>query len=228
MRKDIGWHDNRENGSGIITSTLASDVQLLAGVSAEGTQISVEGGIAVLAALIMAFIFSWPMAICGIGVLPFILVCGAIAQKADQQNMLGMEDDKGSDDLEKTDDAKQSKILAADSIANYKTVASFGHDQILINEFSAINMRSAASDQKAAYLYAVSLALSVAINNGIFGLLYLGAAELYFAYPDYEYTQFDKMFIAMFVWIFGAFTAAQATAMGPDIGNGKKAALKIF
>lgn len=37
MRKDIGWHDNRENGSGIITSTLASDVQLLAGVSAEGT-----------------------------------------------------------------------------------------------------------------------------------------------------------------------------------------------
>lgn len=39
-----------------------------------------------------------------------------------------MEDAQGSDDLEHTDDAKQSKILAADSIANYKTVASFGHD----------------------------------------------------------------------------------------------------
>lgn len=37
MRKDIGWHDNRENGSGIITATLASDVQLLDGVSAKGT-----------------------------------------------------------------------------------------------------------------------------------------------------------------------------------------------
>ena len=26
VRKDIGWHDNRENGAGVITSTLASDV----------------------------------------------------------------------------------------------------------------------------------------------------------------------------------------------------------
>jgi len=26
MRKDIGWHDDRENSAGIMTGTLASDV----------------------------------------------------------------------------------------------------------------------------------------------------------------------------------------------------------
>ena len=26
LRKDIGWHDHRENSSGIMTSTLSSDV----------------------------------------------------------------------------------------------------------------------------------------------------------------------------------------------------------
>ena len=26
IRKDIGWHDHRENSSGIMTGTLASDV----------------------------------------------------------------------------------------------------------------------------------------------------------------------------------------------------------
>lgn len=36
LRKDIGWHDDRDNSAGILTGTLASDVQLLAGVSAEG------------------------------------------------------------------------------------------------------------------------------------------------------------------------------------------------
>ena len=36
MRKDIGWHDLRENSTGIITSTLASDVQLLNGVASDG------------------------------------------------------------------------------------------------------------------------------------------------------------------------------------------------
>ena len=91
VRKDIGWHDNRENGAGVITSTLASDVQLLSGVSARGSAVAFEAGSAVLAALIMAFYFSWPMALCGLGVVPFIIICGAIQQKADQENMLGME-----------------------------------------------------------------------------------------------------------------------------------------
>ena len=36
IHKDIGWHDHRENASGIMTGTLASDVQLLNGVSSEG------------------------------------------------------------------------------------------------------------------------------------------------------------------------------------------------
>lgn len=26
LRKEIGWHDNRDNSSGVVTSTLASDV----------------------------------------------------------------------------------------------------------------------------------------------------------------------------------------------------------
>lgn len=36
LRKDIGWHDHRDNSAGIMTGTLASDVQLLNGVSSEG------------------------------------------------------------------------------------------------------------------------------------------------------------------------------------------------
>ena len=34
--------------------------------------------------------------------------------------------------------------------------------------------------------------------------------------------------VAMFVFIFGAFTAAQSIAMGPDIKKATKAAMKIF
>jgi len=36
VRKNIGWHDDRMNSAGVMTATLASDVQLLNGVSAEG------------------------------------------------------------------------------------------------------------------------------------------------------------------------------------------------
>jgi len=53
-------------------------------------------------------------------------------------------------------------------------------------------------------------------------------AELYKAYPDYKYTNFSEMMLSMFVFIFGAFTAAQSISMGPDIKKATKAAMKIF
>lgn len=91
IRKDIGWHDHRENSSGIMTGTLASDVQLLNGVSSEGIGVQIEGGVAVLTGVVAAFILSWPLALCTIGLLPVFLICGAIQQKADQENMMNME-----------------------------------------------------------------------------------------------------------------------------------------
>ena len=36
------------------------------------------------------------------------------------------------------------------------------------------------------------------------------------------------MFIAMFCFVFGAFTAAQSMSMGPDLAKATKAAQKIF
>jgi len=39
---------------------------------------------------------------------------------------MGMEEQETEN--EKSDDAKESQILATDSITNYKTVASFGND----------------------------------------------------------------------------------------------------
>jgi len=53
-------------------------------------------------------------------------------------------------------------------------------------------------------------------------------AELYRAFPTYKYTNFQEMNLAMFVFIFGAFTAAQSMAMGPDVAKATKAAMKIF
>ena len=77
-------------------------------------------------------------------------------------------------------------------------------------------------------MYALSYGISVMIQNGVFALLYLAQAELFYKWPEYKYTSYDRQYIAMFVFIFAAFTAAQAQAMGPDMQKAKAAALKIF
>ena len=78
IRKDIGWHDQRDNAAGIMTSTLASDVQLLNGFASEGVAVQTEAMGSVLTALIGGFIFSWPMTLVGIGVAPIMLICTAL------------------------------------------------------------------------------------------------------------------------------------------------------
>lgn len=83
LRKDIGWHDHRDNSAGIMTGTLASDVQLLNGVSSEGLGAQIEGFFAVMTGLVVGFILSWPLALVMLAMLPIFLICGAIQQKAD-------------------------------------------------------------------------------------------------------------------------------------------------
>ena len=126
VRKPIGWHDERDNGAGIMTATLSSDVQLLNGVSSDGIAVMVESIVAVLTGLIFALIFSWPMALVGLGIMPFFMVAGVIVAKADNENMMAIEEKESSDDV--SDDVKAVQILSSDSIQNYKTVASFGND----------------------------------------------------------------------------------------------------
>lgn len=106
MRKDIGWHDMRDNSASIMTSTLASDVQLLNGMSAEGKAIGIEAMAAMLTSIIAGAIFSWPMTLVGVGITPLILIFGAIAQKADNEAMMGQEDKTTDEDV--TDEQKES------------------------------------------------------------------------------------------------------------------------
>lgn len=126
LRKDIGWHDHRENSSGIMTSTLSSDVQMLNGVSSDGLAVMTEAVVCLLFAVGFSMYWSWPMACVALVATPLIMICGAITAKADMDNQMGMEEQETEN--EKSDDAKESQILATDSITNYKTVASFGND----------------------------------------------------------------------------------------------------
>ena len=42
LRKHIGWHDDKNNSSGVMSATLASDASNLQGASAEGKAIQIE------------------------------------------------------------------------------------------------------------------------------------------------------------------------------------------
>jgi len=90
LRKNVGWHDSRDNSSGVMTATLSSDVQLLNGVSSDGIAAGVESATALLFGICFAFSWSWPIACVCMGVIPFIMIGGYISAKADNE-MMGVE-----------------------------------------------------------------------------------------------------------------------------------------
>ena len=83
LHKEIGWHDDSTNGSGVLTATLASDVSTLNGVSSEGRAAQIEAMAALMWGLILGFIFSWPMALVGLGIAPFLVFGTFISQKVE-------------------------------------------------------------------------------------------------------------------------------------------------
>jgi len=121
----------------------------------------------------------------------------------------------------------QSEIntLAGDTIANYKTVQSLGHEEKLFEKLNEMLTRQKNEEVKKSHVIAIAVGFGVAIQNVTFGILYLVIAELHYYFPHLNYAD---MFLAMFAVIFGGFSAAQASSMGPDLAKGIDAAEKIF
>jgi len=110
LRKHIGWHDDKDNSSGVLSSMLAGDVQTLNGASSEAFATTLEAAFALLWAVAIGFYYSWPLATVFMILLPLMMLGAALGARHDS---------KGFNTSEET---KHASRLAADAIANYKTI----------------------------------------------------------------------------------------------------------
>lgn len=206
-----------------MSATLSSDASNLQGASAEGKATQIESMAALMWGVILAFIFSWPVAICGFLICPFIVISSAVSAKLDKQTVFnaGEENQDGKEQ-------NAAELLVGDTIQNYKTVQSFGNDQVIIEEYQEIILQQMQGEIIGGRIFGFSWGLSQAIQNMSFGVLYYCTARLQAAWPDYEYLNGEDMYIAMFSLLFGAFTAGQASQFGPDMIKAKASAVKIF
>ena len=71
--------------------------------------------------MVIGLIFSWRISLIAIGLIPFLILGGAINVKI-QAGMNEFDEEA----------YKDANLIAGDSIINYKTVASFGHDYLIV------------------------------------------------------------------------------------------------
>lgn len=59
LQKNIGWFDEQDNQSSVLTSVMASDAAILNGAAAEALGPATEGFFALFGGLVIGFIFCW-------------------------------------------------------------------------------------------------------------------------------------------------------------------------
>lgn len=214
LKKNMGWFDKRENAPGVVTSVLASDAQTLNGASTEGLAVMVESFFALVVGMALGFSFSWKVSLVALGVTPFMMLGGFINAKFQQ----GMSDfDQAA--------FKDANLLAGDAITNYRTVSSFGYDDLLLKEYDRLIEIPLKTNLRKAHCIGFWFGFSQFVQYGVFALLYWAGAM--FSYHDPS-TSGEDVFLATFAMMFGAFAAGQANQFGPDMGKAKKAGMTIF
>jgi ABC-type multidrug transport system fused ATPase/permease subunit len=110
-----------------MTVVLAKDTQAVEGVATESAAIMLQTMCALILSLIMGFFYSWQLVLFFFGFIPF-LILGSIMQMKYDPNV-------GKETLNQDHSETKADVIASDCILNYRTVQSFGSDDIMIAEF---------------------------------------------------------------------------------------------
>lgn len=81
LQKHIGFFDDKENAPGVISASMASDAQIINGVSAEGLASSMEAGFATLGGIVIGFIYNWKISLVCLACTPFMILGGLMNAK---------------------------------------------------------------------------------------------------------------------------------------------------
>jgi ABC-type multidrug transport system fused ATPase/permease subunit len=81
LTMNIGWFDEKENATSILTSAMASDTAIVNGVSTESLAPQLEGNFALFAGIGIGFWACWQESVVMIFVAPFLMLGGLLEMK---------------------------------------------------------------------------------------------------------------------------------------------------
>lgn len=124
LEKNIGWFDEQENQSSVLTSAMAQETALINGASSEALGPYTEACFALFGGIIIGFYFCWQESLITLGCVPFIIV----------GNYIGVEFEKGLGGAT-GENEKKANLLIGDAINNFKTVQSFGYEHLIVQSY---------------------------------------------------------------------------------------------
>ncbi|KAJ0989938.1 hypothetical protein J5N97_008294 [Dioscorea zingiberensis] len=213
LRNEIGWFDDTNNTSGMLSSRLESDASLLKTIVVDRSTILLQNVGMIVTSFIIAFILNWRLTLVILATYP-LMVSGHISEKLFMQGYGG--------NLSKT--YLKANMLAAEAVSNIRTVAAFCSEKKVIDLY-ADQLKEPAKHsfrrgQAAGIFYGVSQCF---LFSSYALALWYGSVLM-----GKELASFKSVMKTFMVMIVTALAMGETLALAPDIIKGNQMASSVF
>lgn len=213
LKMPITWLDQPRNSAGSLSARLASDCHTVNGLTTTYVGILIQNIANLVSGIIIAFIYEWRTSLVAVGLIPFMIIAGAI-QMAFTTGFSA-----------KTDVAyKDSSALITESMINIRTVTSFGYENMILDKYSEKLKLPFEIAVKKGNISGILFGISQLIMYVVFALIFfLGAVFI----RDNNLSISD-VFTAIYSIMFAGMTAGNNSHFMPDVAAAKNSAANIF
>ncbi|PKI46864.1 hypothetical protein CRG98_032675 [Punica granatum] len=213
LKNEIGWFDDMNNASGMLSSRLETDATLLRTVVVDRATILLQNLGLIVGSFIIAFILNWRITLVVIATYPLV-ISGHISEKLFMRGYGG--------DLSKA--YLRANMLAGEAVSNIRTVAAFcAEDKVLdlySRELIEPSRRSFSRGQMAGIFYGISQFFIFSA----YGLaLWYGSVLM-----GKELASFKSVMKSFMVLIVTALAMGETLAMAPDLLKGNQMVASVF
>ncbi|XP_067650050.1 ATP-dependent translocase ABCB1-like [Haliotis asinina] len=212
VNQDMDFFDDRRNQVGYLTTRLAADAQVLQSTVAQiGSILEAFGTVG--AALVIAFIYGWKLALTILCFMPVMIGAGVIQGRIF----------KGFSKADK-ESVEQAGKICSETTASIRTVASLNSEKVFVGKYEDIINQICNAGVKRSHIRGFAHGFSQCI-------LYFAYAAA-FTYGAYLVQtgemQFFNVFRVFASIVFGGQQSGRATSSSKDYAKGKMAAGRLF
>lgn len=213
LKMPIGWFDLPENAPGALCSKLAKDAALINSLTSTVVGVFTQAAGSFISGMIFGFIASWQLTLIGLALSPLNIISGKMESQFNQ----GFSAD--------TDEAyKASAAFVGEAVNNMRTVASFGKEDKLLENYSRQLEKPLKKAIKKGNMSGLFYGLSQGMNVFTYAIVfYIGAIFIRDINLSYK-----NMLQSVFAIMFAAQGTGNALHFAPDIGSAMNAAVSIF
>ncbi|XP_070694481.1 bile salt export pump [Pempheris klunzingeri] len=213
LRQEIGWFDDPKNSPGTLTTRLATDASMVQGATGSQIGMIVNSLTSIGASFIIAFYFSWKLALVIMCFLPLIGLSGAF-----QAKMLS-----GIANEDKTAMEAAGRV-SSEALGNIRTIAGLAKENSFVESYEEKLELPYKSAKKRANIYGVCFGFAQCVIFMAYAASFRFGGYLVKA----EDLQYMLVFRVIAVVVISGTALGRASSFTPDYAKAKTAAAQFF